>query len=70
MSNYGENVLFIYKRSLRDWGKMSLYWKTTMFDNGLGSVGSALHFVLLARRFLVSNIPNGAEWVRGLVAAN
>lgn len=32
-----------------------------MFDNSLDSVGLALHFVLLAGRFLVSNIPNGAE---------
>lgn len=41
-----------------------------MFDNSLDSVGSALHFVLLAGRFLVLNIPNGAERVRGPVTAN
>lgn len=49
---------------------MGLYWNRTMFGNGLDSVGSALQLVLLARRFLVSDIPKGAERVRGLVTAN
>lgn len=49
---------------------MAFCWGVPMFDNSLDSVGSALHFVLLAGRFLVSNIPNGAERVRGPVTAN
>lgn len=36
----------------------------------LDSVGSALQLVLLAPPFLVSDIPKGAKWVRGLVTAN
>lgn len=59
--------MFIYRKNLKKWGKMGLHWDTTVFDN---SVRSALRFVLLARGFLVSNIPNGAERVRGLVTAN
>lgn len=49
---------------------MAFYWGVPMFGSSLDGVGLALHFVLLAGRFLVSNIPNGAEQVRGPVTAN
>lgn len=49
---------------------MGLYGNRCLFDNGLNTVESALQLVLLARHFLVSDIPKGAERVRGLVTAN
>lgn len=57
-------------KKLEEVGLMGLYGNRSLFDNGLDSVGSALQLVLLARRFLVSDIPKGAERVRGLVTAN